>query len=248
MLWASDDEKKFVTGKFTPKATPQPVVSPSGVSDAGETKVTSVSATSGADSPEKKQEESKEQTIPAAKLEEVPVTFTRLERDALVKCVNEFTDNPRKIKRVFNIYRLQRLLLPSGFQDHEKVIRWILLTEQWPLHVAWILEEIESSFQIENGANIDPEITIRDMYLKVRKNIHAEKMETILNIDADPALFESFIDREPIFTVQEIYETLYPLTFNLNPAVRSEVNKYALKINEELKVKTEEQTIDTEQP
>ncbi len=57
-------------------------------------------------------------------------------------CVKEMGKNPRKIKRVINIYRLARLLTLSNIPP-QKLIRWILLTEQWPLHMAWVIKIIE---------------------------------------------------------------------------------------------------------
>jgi hypothetical protein len=90
-----------------------------------------------------------EKPVSQIRTEAVPVTFTKPEREALKRCVDDIIENPRKIKRIVNIYRFVRLLFPSNFQEHEKIIRWILLTEQWPLHTAWILEEIESDYDLK---------------------------------------------------------------------------------------------------
>lgn len=73
-----------------------------------------------------------EKPVSQARTEAVPVTFTKPEREALKRCVDDTIENPRKIKRIVNIYRFVRLLFPPNFQEHEKIIRWILLTEQWP--------------------------------------------------------------------------------------------------------------------
>ena len=164
--------------------------------------------------------------------EAVPVTFTKPEREALKRCVDDIIENPRKIKRIINIYRFVRLLFPPNFQEHEKIIRWILLTEQWPLHTAWILEQIESDYELKGELSKNQNSTILDAYQRVKKDLYSDAMDDLMTIDADPVAFRQFIHKQPIFTVQEIYYLLYPLTFNLNPAVRSEISKYKARMAE----------------
>ncbi|MFM8876683.1 MAG: P-loop NTPase fold protein [Anaerolineae bacterium] len=190
----------------------------------------------------KKEETPTEQRSPAStpvekpvsqiRTEAVPVTFTKPEREALKRCVDDIIENPRKIKRIVNIYRFVRLLFPSNFQEHEKIIRWILLTEQWPLHTAWILEEIESDYDLKGELSKNQNATILDVYKRIKTNLYSDEMDELMTIDADPIAFHQFIQKQPIFTVQEIYYLLYPLTFNLNPAVRSEITKYKARIAE----------------
>jgi Cdc6-like AAA superfamily ATPase len=173
-----------------------------------------------------------EQPVPPTRTEAVPVTFTKPERDALKRCVDDIAKNPRKIKRIVNIYRFVRLLLPPNFQHHEKIIRWILLTEQWPLHAAWILEEIENDHEVKGELSQNQDATILDAYERVKKDLYSDAMDDLITIGADPEQFNQFIRKEPILTVREIYYMLYLLTFNLNPAVRSEVKKYKAKMAE----------------
>jgi ankyrin repeat-rich membrane spanning protein len=162
-------------------------------------------------------------TMTAVPLEEISVSFTEVERTAINQCVEYVGDNPRKIKRIINIYRFTRLVI-SGTQDRAKVIRWLLMTEQWPLHIAWVIERIESDLQTKNQLKNK---TLTDVYKLAKKNIRSKEMESLLTIDADPDNFESFLGKHD-FTVQEIL-ALIPLTFNLNPAIRSEVSKHFLK-------------------
>ena len=173
-----------------------------------------------------------EKPVSQIRTEAVPVTFTKPEREALKRCVDDIIENPRKIKRIVNIYRFVRLLFPSNFQEHEKIIRWILLTEQWPLHTAWILEEIESDYDLKGELSKNQNATILDVYKRIKSNLYSDEMDELMTIDADPIAFHQFIQKQPIFTVQEIYYLLYPLTFNLNPAVRSEITKYKARIAE----------------
>ncbi len=71
-----------------------------------------------------------------------------------------------------------------------------------------------------------------DVYHQVKDNIYADDMDPLMTIDADPIIFNQFIQKQPIFSVQDIYHLLYPLTFNLNPAIRSEISKYSARMAE----------------
>lgn len=174
----------------------------------------------------------KEEELPTVQTESVPVTFTKPEREAIESCVDDIADNPRKIKRIINIYRLVRLLLPQNFEEYQKIIRWILLTEQWPLHASWIIEEIENDFFLRGKLSKKKNATILDVYDQVKDNIYADDMDSLMTIDAEPILFNQYIQKSPIFTVKEINDLLYPLTFNLNPAIKSEISKYTAKMAE----------------
>lgn len=183
--------------------------------------------------------------VSQTRTEAVPVTFTKPEREALKRCVDDIIENPRKIKRIVNIYRFVRLLFPPNFQEHEKIIRWILLTEQWPLHTAWILEDIENDYDVKGELSKNQNATIHDVYHRVKKDLYSDAMDDLMTIDADPVAFHQFIHKQPTFTVQEIYYLLYPLTFNLNPAVRSEISKYKARMAESY-IETQEQQIKIE--
>jgi uncharacterized protein YgiM (DUF1202 family) len=233
MLWASDQEKLEVnrwippspaattpSGQGTNTASASGTgAAPAAVPDAGgSTPPAEVSPVGG----------STPAPIPAAPpLEKVPVSFTGPERDVLTKCADDLVENPRKIKRIINIYRFIRQLFPSTM-DREKAIHWVLLTEQWPYHLAWVLEDIENDEQTKKDEL--KEKNILDVYKRVKGNIYSseDEMRKLLCIDADPDLFEQFIKKEPVFTVQEIKNFL-PYTFNLNPAIRSEVCKQAIR-------------------
>lgn len=223
LLWSSENEKTFVAEKYKPLLTEVSVKKEEPLTNIPENQF---------DPPQLPtevimQDAAKQQTEfnqPEKKLEELSVTFKKDEREALKACSADLTDTPRKIKRIVNIYRLVRMMLPEDTRI--KAIRWILLTEQWPYHAAWIIEYIENDLRTKNEFK-DKKLV--DVFQLSRKKIHAEALSTLLEIDADPYQFENFIQKEPAFTVQEI-RTLLPFTFNLNPAIRSEVSKYAIKM------------------
>lgn len=167
-----------------------------------------------------------EKPVSQIQTEAVPVTFTKPEREALKRCQDDIVENPRKIKRIINIYRFVRLLFPPSFQDYEKVIRWILMTEQWPLHTAWILEAIKDDHEQKGNLSSNQNSTIIDAYELVKKDLYSDEMDELISIDFNHVKFKQFIQKQPTFTVRDIHYLLSPLTFNLNPAVRSEITKY----------------------
>jgi hypothetical protein len=170
--------------------------------------------------------------LPQVKADPVPVTFTEPEREALMACKDDIAENPRKIKRIFNIYRLVRLLLPINFQEYQKIVRWILLTEQWPLHASWIVEEIENDYFMKGKLSKKLNATILDVYTQIKDSIYSDDMDPLMTVDAEPIAFNQFIQKEPVFTVKEIKDNLIPLTFNLNPAIKSEISKYTARMAE----------------
>lgn len=224
LIW-TPAEKQLVEAKFAPKQEEDRQGQPAGTVQVeqrvGTRKEPETSATAPHSEP-----------VPQIRTEGVPVTFTKREREALKMCVDDIIDNPRKIKRIVNIYRFVRLLLPADFEEYQKVIRWILLTEQWPLHASWVLEEIYNDRSLNGKLYRKRNATIVDVYERIKDMIYSDDMDPLMTIDADPKLFSRFIQKKPMFTVEEIYSLLYPLTFNLNPAIKSEISKYMARIAE----------------
>lgn len=225
LIW-TEAEKELVRSKFMPKEKGGETGQKKPVVGGGKSGTSSKTQSGKPPSAPKDQEPKADQT------ESVPVTFRQPEREAIESCVDDIADNPRKIKRIINIYRLVRLLLPPNFQEYKKIVRWILLTEQWPLHASWIIEEIENDKFLEGKLSKNENANILDVYDQVKDNIYADDMDSLMTIDAEPILFNQYIQKSPVFTVQEIYDLLYPLTFNLNPAIKSEISKYTAKMAE----------------
>ena len=187
----------------------------------------------------------------------IPVTLTREERDVLKFYTAELIPNPRRIKRIINVYRFARLLVPE-FTDEQraKLIRWIILTEQWPFRTAWILQDIEDTSQKGGLDDAYRGNNISQIFEKVKPLAYDEITKKFLTVDNDPELFELFIDENyprPEFlgngdggeipphvldglmiTVDDIEGQRDPrriglrqLTFNLNPAIQDEVAKFS---------------------
>jgi hypothetical protein len=174
-------------------------------------------------------------STPALLPEPIPEEpFTEEEQTAFETYAPFITPNPRRMKRIVNIYRITRYLLNTGGNTgqgtppaREAVIKWVVISEEWPFRTAWMLQQIEDDYQLGIGLSKTPEATLLDIYQKVKHHVKDERAKPLLALDSDPESFDQFITLAPVLTVQEIYHTLRPLTFNLNPAMRSEVLRAA---------------------
>jgi hypothetical protein len=169
----------------------------------------------------KKGSESKVEPIP----QEEP--FTKQEMEAFEKFSKYISRNPRRVKRIVNIYRLARIITYSDIPP-QAAIKWVILTEQWPLRIAWVMQKIEDDIQLQKRISMTS--TLTEVYKSVRGFVQDSKSRHLALLDEDPEMFEAFIKEEPFIRVEDIHK-LWVLTFNLNPAMQNEVLKSALEVN-----------------
>ncbi|MCB9136052.1 MAG: TIR domain-containing protein [Anaerolineales bacterium] len=181
------------------------------------------------------------QTLPDQPPESLPEfipeePFNENEQTAFDTFAPFITPNPRRMKRIVNIYRIVRYLFTTGgivgiaIEDpplRAIIIKWIIITEEWPFRAAWMLQKIEDDYQLGIGLYHTAEATLPEIYQVIKPHIQDERAKNLLALDSDPETFEMFITLEPAITVQMIYHALRPITFNLNPAMRSEVLRTA---------------------
>ena len=151
------------------------------------------------------------------------VAFQPAEQEAFEEFAAYLSSNPRRIKRIVNIYRFVRLLRPDAANEERRwLIKWLILSEQWPHRIAWIMKRIENDYQTQSGFSQQPNSPLKLVYEVVREQIEAKETQHLAVLDGDPELFEKFIVIEPILTVAHI-QSARLLTFNLNPAVEEEI-------------------------
>ncbi len=156
--------------------------------------------------------------------------FDKGEQTAFESYAPFITANPRRMKRIVNVYRITRYLLNMQGEStvpRESVIKWVVISEEWPFRTAWMLQQIEDDYQLGIGLSKTPDATLLDIYQKIKHHVKDERAKPLLALDSDPESFDQFITLDPTISVQDIYDTLRPLTFNLNPAMRSEVLRAA---------------------
>jgi GH25 family lysozyme M1 (1,4-beta-N-acetylmuramidase)/Cdc6-like AAA superfamily ATPase len=167
-----------------------------------------------------KEAESSAETAPP---EEEP--FKPEEQQAFETFSKFLSRNPRRVKRIVNIYRMSRILSSTDVLP-QTAIKWAILTEQWPFRIAWVMQKIEDDLQLEKGISMD--WALPDVYDYVHAFVQDERSRHLALLDEDAEIFEAFIMAAPVITVGDIHK-LWSVTFNLNPAMQNEVLKSALQ-------------------
>jgi hypothetical protein len=157
------------------------------------------------------------------------IAFTPEEETAFADFHPYITRNPRRAKRIVNTYRLTRLLaspdgeIPSADRSRQ-LIKWIVMTEQWPYRMGLIIDQRQNAEQLKSGVGFDSNDTLQMLFDEVQ--VKVDRADSRLRqLDEDNELFLSFLNDEstPI-TAADIKE-FETMTFNLNPAIGGEIRK-----------------------
>jgi hypothetical protein len=87
---------------------------------------------------------------------DIKFSLSLAEMDLLNDFSEHASPNPRKIKRLVNNFNVGRYLFPApkGTSSEEEIIwadkmlTWIVLCEQWPVRVSWILHKLSDISQL----------------------------------------------------------------------------------------------------
>lgn len=163
-----------------------------------------------------------EQTpIPTVELEDT-VAFTRAEQTAFMGFNPHIDPNPRRIKRLVNVYRLVRVLLkvqpPSlPFDPRQQatlVMGWLTLCEQWPYAAHCLLETLPL---------MSPHDHLPTLYEAAQGMIGDARADQLRRLDLEyDRLAKMIEDRLNTMTCQQL-EALRRYTVNFNPALSAEV-------------------------
>jgi hypothetical protein len=160
------------------------------------------------------------------------VTFDRKEREAFLSFYADLDPNPRRIKRLVNIYQLVRALIanrpkpqgvsmPNLLDPPHHVMGWLVLCEQWPYAAHMLLEE----FDRQSPKLLDrlSDVPIAALYEAAKRRIALEDNKALKKLDLKHDLLESFITVHlDKFTLEDM-RRLRPFTVNFNPALSAEV-------------------------
>ncbi|XP_061453199.1 NTPase KAP family P-loop domain-containing protein 1-like [Rhineura floridana] len=137
------------------------------------------------------------------------------------------TDNMVHMKRIINTIsitiRLMATEVPREKLCLQKVVSWVLLANQWPCRLSWILQCIEDDEQMGclgmcQGCQLSPNLFLGEVYEKYMEELDMIKgqLEKLLELDRDPELFHSFLGR---FRVEDANFFL-PYTVNLDSSLK----------------------------
>ncbi|KAI8495400.1 KAP P-loop domain, partial [Branchiostoma belcheri] len=172
-----------------------------------------------------------------------------LQKDDVVRYV---AGNPRHIRRLFNILCVSVGVLSQRDRltrfTPTQVARWVLLVEQWPYRMSWIIQYVDDFFQrrelgrhetLQRG--IQPSDKLVDVFVRrVKGEICTQQEWSHLNpLDEDPEMFELFLTFAG-FTVEDMADLL-PYTVNLDLSIRQTIG-YARAQNEVQELKQNQTT------
>jgi len=165
--------------------------------------------------------QAKEDTMPL-----LDVEFTSDEEHVFRSFTPYLLPNPRRIKRMVNVYRLIRMLPGFDPADLEMHVKWIILTEQWPYRASWMLQRMEDDMQRNTGFAHAMDESLTSLVDAVRPHMTGDDVSRFVAVDGDPEMFEAFAESQPYMSCGDVAR-MAGWSFNLNPALRSEVLKMA---------------------
>ncbi|KAM9113723.1 NTPase KAP family P-loop domain-containing protein 1-like [Pangshura tecta] len=141
------------------------------------------------------------------------------------------TDNVVQMRRIVNTITITIRLLASNVPRDEvcpkKVVDWVLLANQWPCRLSWVLQCIEdeeqrSSLGCCQGSPLPQDMFLWEVYEKYMEELDMLKgqMEKLLELDQDPELFHNFLCGR--FRVKEAIFYL-PYTVNLDLSLKRQM-------------------------
>lgn len=149
------------------------------------------------------------------------VPFLKVERDAFRTFIPYMVPNPRRIKRLVNVYRLMRDLAPAkGLTDIRthlgRIIPWLLLTEQWAYTAHLMLDCLDSDDEAQYA-------NLQALYQAVQALPKKDTVRLSAALDADPDLLDRLMRDYGAKITRDDIDRFRGLTINFNPALRSEI-------------------------
>jgi len=153
------------------------------------------------------------------------VAFVQAERIAFRTFILYMLPNPRRIKRLVNVYRLVRDLAPArGVEGLErrlgKLIPWLILSEQWPYTTHLVLECLDRD---RDGKHAD----LQALYRAAQALPESPRLAALSRLDEDPERLAALLsDHGRRLTRQDLLD-LRGLTIHFNPALRADIEEAA---------------------
>jgi hypothetical protein len=178
----------------------------------------------------------RENHLESASTEDDKETFEKL-----AWCIDK---NPRRIKRLVNVFSMAKQI--GKFIERDKLLKFLIMCEQWPYRTAWLLQVIEDDQR--SSRKLGSKISLRYVFQIVEPCIYNASLrhlreggtslsESLLALDSDPGVFDLLLHSEPDLLVNDIghFETrsassLHSVAINLNPALREGVSVLAGRV------------------
>lgn len=146
------------------------------------------------------------------------VAFTSGERK-IFRAFAPFIDpNPRRIKRLVNVYRLVRLLaqrknMPFVEDEPAKLILWLILCQQWPTIATYIINNLNRGGNQFALSNV---LEILDM----------DSLEEFERFNYQYKRLQDLVDKYGDYLTNSDIRQMLPFTVNFNPALSPEIHLF----------------------
>ncbi|MBN3281512.1 NKPD1 protein, partial [Polyodon spathula] len=143
-------------------------------------------------------------------------------------------ENSIHMRRIINSVRVSIIIMASQkgeLPPAREVAAWIVLANQWPCRLSWILQCIEDN---EQRAEIDKDLTgedsidgtklLWDVFCESRIEFHLikDQIKNLLEMDGDPELFEMFLKKDFLLTIRHA-NCFKAFTVNLDLSIKKEL-------------------------
>ncbi len=184
-------------------------------------------------------------------------SFSQPEINYLNKIHMYLDGNCRRNKRIINIFSISRYIMGNRIKGwysnkvvnmniKKKLIKLIILAEQWGYRLSWIFQKIEDYRQCKENIikcnslqkttkssewiKINGNITINYIYELINsKLLFHQNLKIFLSLDYDPDIFVQFINTKPDVTIDDFY-LLIPYLFNINLYIKNKIAEVSDKI------------------
>ena len=177
--------------------------------------------------------------------------FSKSENKALAKYYPFLVGNPRKLKRIMNVFNVCRIIFEHRNKCFNsppdlttcKVLRYVILLEQWPCRMSWLLQYIENLEQ-KKRHKLDTEsgLTLDEIANKSAADVYCDFVDGIMHssgrssdlmlVDSDPQLFLGLLKEDPELKTKDFLsqenaktEVLKDYSFNLPFYMKGKVER-----------------------
>lgn len=140
-------------------------------------------------------------------------------------------DDNMFMRRVINSMRVTVIIMKVSKTElphsPEYTAAWVVLANQWPCRLSWILQCVEDAQQragTGHAAALDDTTTLWKVFSESRAELYvmSAQIEDLLEQDGDPELFEQFLLVDFPFTVKDL-TTFKTATVNLDQTIKAEL-------------------------
>lgn len=140
------------------------------------------------------------------------------------------SDDTMFMRRVFNSIRVTVIIMKAlkiELPQPEHVAAWVVLANQWPCRLSWIIQCVEDAEQradIDHMTGTDDTKTLWKVFSESKAELYimSAQIEDLLELDGDPEMFERFLTVDFEFTVNDL-KTYEMTTVNLDHTIKTEL-------------------------